>query len=370
MHKLNFDPQSALGAQVVRLFNRIKTEIENSDGSWNGGDVVDALTPWLGDLGIDILGDAIVPDTAAADTTAGAEPPSGCTVRYADCVPALPPTQQDLNRDDLHARGWSDYLITSRLGQPDRRDILHRGATSRPVGTWKRGRVLSAEHDLRGENAITPDNAEGLLGTRVRIEATGRTGVLRHLKYSADNQYTLAGIDLDALLPGGIPTQWANLDHGVAALTDQTPVPDDAHAQLTQVLRRLKNEREEAQHTARALQARARALYETAEQAKDTVVLHLPQVFVELVRDHPAMQLPEPEVTDSRLLKVRLAWEGAQVAAAGPDHNDGLPVVTVLDVIWWFDRLALHGLVGRLGQLTPRQLEACRQVRDQVEQIS
>uniref|UniRef100_UPI002F90C54B hypothetical protein n=1 Tax=Kitasatospora sp. NBC_01519 TaxID=2903576 RepID=UPI002F90C54B len=370
MHKLTFDPQSALGAQVVNLFNHLKTDVEDNDGSWDGGDVVDALTRWLGELGIDIDGDAIVADTAAAGTTADAEPLSRRTVRHADRVPALPATQQDLNRDDLHARGWNDYLITNRLGRPDRRDVLHRGTTARPVGTWKRGRVLSAEHELRGEKAVTPENAEDLLGTRVRIEATGRTGVLRHLKHSVDGQSMRAGVDLDTLLPGGMTMQWADLDHGVAVLADQTPVRDDAHAELTRELRYLRTERGRAQRTARAVEARSRALNETAEQAKDAVVLHLPQAFVELVRDLPVMQLPEPEMTDSRLLKVRLAWEGAQAAVVGLDRNDGLLLVAVLDVMWWFDRLALQALVGRLGPLTSHQLEACRQVRDHVERIS
>ncbi|MFF2620112.1 hypothetical protein [Kitasatospora sp. NPDC058046] len=396
MHQLNFDPQSALGAQVVRLFNRIKTEIENRDGSWDGGDVVNELGPWLGDLGIDITGDAIVPDAAAAGVTprtllpdtvgvvatpralalavassiAGAEVASRRTVRHAGGVPALPATLEHLNRDDLHARGWNDYLITKRLGEPDRRDILHRGTTARPVGTWKRDRVLAAEHDLRGEKPVTADNAEGLFGTRVRIEATGLTGVLRHLKHDTGNGRTLAGVDLDTLLPVGMTTQWTDLGHGVAVLTDQTPVRTDAHAQLTRELRRLKTERARAQRTARALEARSRALNETAEQAKDTVALHLPQAFVELAQGLPVMQLPEPEMTDSRLLKVRLAWEGARAADVGPDRNDGLLLVAVLDVMWWFDRLALQALVGRLGPLTVHQLNACRQVRDHVEQIS
>lgn len=53
-HSLKFDPTTREGAAIVALFNGIKRDIEETDGGWNGGDVVQYLTEmWLPDLGID-----------------------------------------------------------------------------------------------------------------------------------------------------------------------------------------------------------------------------------------------------------------------------------------------------------------------------
>lgn len=46
------DPDSPEGAAILSLFSRIK-EDEEGDGNWNGGDVVDAVTGWFLELGID-----------------------------------------------------------------------------------------------------------------------------------------------------------------------------------------------------------------------------------------------------------------------------------------------------------------------------
>ncbi|MER7671277.1 hypothetical protein ABTY61_22810 [Kitasatospora sp. NPDC096128] len=69
MHDLKFDPASPLGAKIAGLFNQIKTDIEEDDGSWPGGDVVDALDRWFGELGIDVEDDVI-----ATNATADASP--------------------------------------------------------------------------------------------------------------------------------------------------------------------------------------------------------------------------------------------------------------------------------------------------------
>lgn len=69
--------QPAVGA-VLSLFARVK-EIEQSDGSWNGGDIVAILTGWFDELGID-------PESSVTELTgrvvttsraAGAAPPPG-----------------------------------------------------------------------------------------------------------------------------------------------------------------------------------------------------------------------------------------------------------------------------------------------------
>ena len=52
-HNLKFDPTTTEGAAIVRLFNAIKTEIEEGDGNWNGDDVVGKLDGWFVKLGID-----------------------------------------------------------------------------------------------------------------------------------------------------------------------------------------------------------------------------------------------------------------------------------------------------------------------------
>lgn len=55
-HVLNFDPATDAGKAIVDLFNGIKTNIEDSGGGCNGGDVVDALTDWFTALGFDVEG--------------------------------------------------------------------------------------------------------------------------------------------------------------------------------------------------------------------------------------------------------------------------------------------------------------------------
>ena len=57
-HDLKFDQTTAEGAAIVRLFNEIKTEIEDGDGGWNGGDVVTELDEWFVGLGIDTSQDS------------------------------------------------------------------------------------------------------------------------------------------------------------------------------------------------------------------------------------------------------------------------------------------------------------------------
>ncbi|MEV7177861.1 hypothetical protein [Kitasatospora sp. NPDC093679] len=68
MHNLKFDPSTPEGAEIVDLFNGIKEHIEDDSGGWNGGDVVDALTQWFADLGIDVDADTITTDVAPAVT--------------------------------------------------------------------------------------------------------------------------------------------------------------------------------------------------------------------------------------------------------------------------------------------------------------
>lgn len=48
-------------AAVLDLHRRIK-EIEEGDGTWNGGDTVDVLTQWFGDHGIPIRDNAVEDD--------------------------------------------------------------------------------------------------------------------------------------------------------------------------------------------------------------------------------------------------------------------------------------------------------------------
>jgi len=40
-------PLDQRAPEVGRLLNEIRTEIEDGDGSWNGGDVVDLLCQWF-----------------------------------------------------------------------------------------------------------------------------------------------------------------------------------------------------------------------------------------------------------------------------------------------------------------------------------
>lgn len=53
------DPDTPEGAAIMRLFRQIKN-VEEVRGDWNGGDVVDVLSGWFTDLGID-------PDTDPLD---------------------------------------------------------------------------------------------------------------------------------------------------------------------------------------------------------------------------------------------------------------------------------------------------------------
>jgi hypothetical protein len=39
---------------VLALYRIIRTDVEDIDGSWNGGDVVDALTEWFAGYGISV----------------------------------------------------------------------------------------------------------------------------------------------------------------------------------------------------------------------------------------------------------------------------------------------------------------------------
>jgi hypothetical protein len=58
-HNLNFDTGTDAGRAIVALFDEIKFNVEDSDGGWNGGDVVDTLTRWFTALGIDVDADPI-----------------------------------------------------------------------------------------------------------------------------------------------------------------------------------------------------------------------------------------------------------------------------------------------------------------------
>lgn len=53
-HHLLFDPRTREGGAIHELFTTIKDEIEEGDGSWNGGDVVELLTRWFTELGYDV----------------------------------------------------------------------------------------------------------------------------------------------------------------------------------------------------------------------------------------------------------------------------------------------------------------------------
>ncbi|MEV0452840.1 hypothetical protein [Streptomyces sp. NPDC050600] len=68
-HRLQFDPATPEGEAIVVLFNLIKAD-EDPGGSWNGGDVVDTLGYWFGDLGVDI--DAGPISTMSRDEAPGA----------------------------------------------------------------------------------------------------------------------------------------------------------------------------------------------------------------------------------------------------------------------------------------------------------
>ncbi|MCZ4610377.1 hypothetical protein O3S80_42770 [Streptomyces sp. Lzd4kr] len=47
------DWSTAEGAAIADLFRRIK-DVESCAGEWNGGDVVDVLSLWFSELGIDV----------------------------------------------------------------------------------------------------------------------------------------------------------------------------------------------------------------------------------------------------------------------------------------------------------------------------
>ncbi|MEU1371983.1 hypothetical protein ABZ454_38730 [Streptomyces sp. NPDC005803] len=56
-HALKFDPSTAEGARIVALYNKIKAEIEDDEGGWDGADIVDALCEWFTGLGVDVSPD-------------------------------------------------------------------------------------------------------------------------------------------------------------------------------------------------------------------------------------------------------------------------------------------------------------------------
>jgi hypothetical protein len=53
-HTLKFDTTTPEGEAIAALYNDIKEHIEDDEGGWNGADVVDALTDWFTNLGIDV----------------------------------------------------------------------------------------------------------------------------------------------------------------------------------------------------------------------------------------------------------------------------------------------------------------------------
>lgn len=53
-HTPTVDLTTDAGQAIVELFRSIKEDIEESDGSWSGGDTVQALTLWFMGLGIDV----------------------------------------------------------------------------------------------------------------------------------------------------------------------------------------------------------------------------------------------------------------------------------------------------------------------------
>ncbi|MEV7929656.1 hypothetical protein [Kitasatospora sp. NPDC088779] len=187
---------------------------------------------------------------AKASTAAKNAPRSKAPVDDAGKVAAFPAAWDVMNRYDLvNSRGWTDHLIATRLGQPDRLDTVRSGTATRPVGSWNRERILQAERELREEQSVTAENAKDLIGQRVRIEPTGRTGVLRHVRLMADGygDHDMASVDLDAPLSHGVMAEWGCLEQGVTVLADQTPVVKDARAQMEQKLPQLRQEREETQ---------------------------------------------------------------------------------------------------------------------------
>ncbi|WP_017972423.1 hypothetical protein [Actinopolyspora halophila] len=57
------NPDTAEGAAIAELYRRLKTVVEEPDGSWPGGDVVNELNQWLAGLGLH-------PDDEAEDALA------------------------------------------------------------------------------------------------------------------------------------------------------------------------------------------------------------------------------------------------------------------------------------------------------------
>ncbi|MCX4681651.1 hypothetical protein OG413_41355 [Streptomyces sp. NBC_01433] len=84
-NNLKYDPTTTEGEAIASLFRGCKN-IEDSDGSWNGGDIVEWLSNWFADLGIDPDGpsyqvDAIQPQVCSP----GADPDT-----IAEILSALP----------------------------------------------------------------------------------------------------------------------------------------------------------------------------------------------------------------------------------------------------------------------------------------
>lgn len=45
-----------MSTDIDRLYTTLRRDIEKGDGSWDGGDVVEALCEWLIQLGYDVNG--------------------------------------------------------------------------------------------------------------------------------------------------------------------------------------------------------------------------------------------------------------------------------------------------------------------------
>ncbi|MFF3256991.1 hypothetical protein ACFYWP_39825 [Actinacidiphila glaucinigra] len=80
------------GREIIRLFNGIKNDIEDDDGGWNGGDVVDWLLDWFHAIGINPNGCAYIDFTT---------PPL-------DITPVLTRTAEILGTAWCHDTYWAD----------------------------------------------------------------------------------------------------------------------------------------------------------------------------------------------------------------------------------------------------------------------
>lgn len=68
------DLATADGRRIFELFLLMKTQVEQGDGNWPGGDVVDALTKWFAEVGLDP--DAPVLDLLRGDDSTSRPPAS------------------------------------------------------------------------------------------------------------------------------------------------------------------------------------------------------------------------------------------------------------------------------------------------------